>query len=167
MHLLYHSLVLIHTSTRPSQAKSWEHLKLKAVAKLSLSHLQLPSLFIFTAEYEVHTSREDAEEDQFVLSNPLYGSPQHQDGISSQSGEPYQSYANFSTTESPDHSSTLHDVSNPIYGMQSQPLTTDGAYSAPMPVTQDYTTVTFKGNENEVVDTSGAILVEISDSSAV
>ena len=118
----------------------------------------------------MYTSREDTEEDQFVLSNPLYGSPQRQSGISlaNQSGEPYQSYANFSSTESPDHSSTLHDVSNPIYGMQSQPLTTDGAYSAPMLVTQDYTTVTFKGNENEVVtDTSAAALVEISDSSAV
>ena len=122
------------------------------------------------AECEVYTSRGDTEEDQFVLSNPLYGSPQHQSGISqaNQSGEPYQSYANFSYTESPDHSSTLHDVSNPIYGMQSQPLTTDGVYSAPMLVTQDYTTVTFKGNENEVVtDTSAAALVEISDSSAV
>jgi hypothetical protein len=120
------------------------------------------------AECEVYTSRGDAEEDQFVLSNPLYGSPQHQNGISSQSAEPYRSYANFSTTESPEHSSTLHIVSNPIYGTESQPSTTDGAYSAPMAVTQDYTTVTFKGNENEVVaDTSGTILVEVSASSTV
>ena len=120
------------------------------------------------AECEIYTSREDAEEDQLVLSNPLYGSSKHQNGVSSQSAEPYHSFVDVSTT-SPNHSSTLHVVSNPIYGTQSPSPTTDGAYSAPEPVTQDYTSITFKGDENsehEVVKTSDTmVLVEISDSS--
>ena len=120
------------------------------------------------AECEIYTSREDAEEDQFVLSNPQYGSSEHQNGVSSQSAEPYRSFVDVSMT-SPDHSSTLHVISNPIYGTQSPSPTTDGAYSTPEPVTQDYTSVTFKGDENsehEVVNTSGTmVLVEISDSS--
>ena len=134
------------------------------------ARLIVNSLTIFTmAECDIYTSREDAEEAQVVLSNLLYGSSEHQNGVSSQSAEPYRSYVDFSTT-SPDHSSTLHVISNPIYGTQSPSPTTDGAYSAPEPVKQiqDYTIVTFKGeqdSEHEVVNTSGAVLVEISDSS--
>ena len=65
--------------------------------------------------------------------NPLYNSPQHQNGVSS-AAEPYYSYI---TTTSPDHSSTLHVVPNPIYGAQSPPPTAngDGIYSVPQPVT--------------------------------
>lgn len=70
-----------------------------------------------------------------MASNPLYNSPQHQNGVSSTAAEPYYSY--ITTTTSPDHSSTLHVVANPIYGAQSPPPTADadGVYSVPKPVT--------------------------------
>lgn len=123
------------------------------------------------AECDIHTSKKDADEGQIVLVNPIYGSLQHPNGVSShdQSAEPYHSYVDFSIPESSDYSSTLRIVSNPIYGTQSPlPTTNARAYSAPKPVTPDYTSVTFKGNENskhEVANTSGPVLVEIADTS--
>lgn len=48
-------------------------------------------------------------------------------------GDPYYSYV--STTTSPDHSSTLRLVNNPVYGTQSPPHNSDGIYSLPQPLT--------------------------------
>ena len=65
--------------------------------------------------------------------NPLYNYLQHQNrAAASNTAEPY--YSCIATT-SPDHSSTLHVVPNPIYGAQSPPPTAEGVYSVPSPVT--------------------------------
>ena len=83
----------------------------------------------------VHKTRDEVKEGFSVVPNPLYNSPQHQNGAaaSNTTAEPYYSY--ITTTTSPDHSSTLHVVPNPIYGTQSPPPTADGVYSVPTPVT--------------------------------
>lgn len=83
------------------------------------------------ADSHVYKTREEIKEDFSIAPNPLYNSPQHGAAASS-TAEPYYSYI---ATTSPDHSSTLHVVPNPIYGTQSPPPTADGVYSVPTPVT--------------------------------
>ena len=99
---------------------------------LPVGELLTTSSTFTRADSHVYQSTEDVKEDYFVTPNPLYNSPLHQNVVSSPA-EPYYSYV--SSTTSPDHSSTLHVVPNPIYGTQSPPPTADGVYSVPMVVT--------------------------------
>ena len=86
------------------------------------------------ADSHIYQSHEDYKPGSSTAPNPLYNSPEHKSGVSSSAADPYYSCVpTLPSDKSP--SSTLHVVSNPVYGSPSPPHNAEAIYTLPKPQT--------------------------------